>query len=181
MGLTWESAGLGGDYCCLARGQADKSCFLVAFRKPSMTCLTAELWLEPPKPRSTNVPISHSKCRPSLPEGAGQPNSSSNSLSVLLRLSACISMGILLLPNSWEEEESAATHLTAPLQPLHLLKSPPSTWGGTLGRHRSSPALPSLLLFLLSRCISASVGCSSVPARLITVCLPEFPCGIPAG
>lgn len=142
-----------------------------------MTFLTSELWLELPKLSSMNFPISYSKCQPSLPKGAGQHNSSSNSLSVLLKLSACLSMGFLLLPNSSEEEESIATHLPAPLQPLHIPKSPPST----LGRHCCSPAVPSLLLFLLSRCISTSVGCSIVPARLITVCSPEFPCGIPAG
>lgn len=51
----------------------------------------------------------------------------------------------------------------------------------TKEQHRAQASIPPsssflpLLLFLLPRCISTSVRHGSVPARLITFCLPEFP------
>lgn len=154
VGLTWELVGLDGDYRCLAPGQQYKSCFLVAYGKPGAMRLTAKLWFEPPKLRSTNFPMSSSKrlsCWPSLPKDAGQPNSSSYRLSVLLKLSACISQGILLLPTGWEEKEGTA----APSHPLRLLASPPGAWARS-SREPWAAVAPLLLFFLSS--FSSSQG-----------------------
>lgn len=91
----------------------------------------------------------------------------------------------MLPPTSWEEEEEGSVAVGRSFSPAASPRIPPGHVGreqqSALGSHRSSPALLSLFLFILPRCISTSVGRGDVPAWLITACLPEFPRAIPAG
>lgn len=174
----------------MAPGQPYKSCFLVAYGKLDAMRLTAKLWLEPPEPKEHEFP----RFPLHVPE--------------LLAISArgCWTTNLQLLPVI-SAFETLCLHFRRDFPPACQLgggggrwkarsfaptpspRIPPGghAWAGSSrvprGSHPSllfCSALPPLF-FLLPRCVSTSVGRGDVPARLITVCLPEFPGVIPPG
>lgn len=166
VGVSWAGRRL----LLLGSGSAMQILLSGCLPKAGHDAPAAKLWLEPPELRSVEFPVSHFKCPRMLGDQTAAPTHSQRAFATL-----CLHfLGVLPLPTSWEEdEEEEGTAALSDAPSPHPLACMEQQCPG----YPSLPCSPLPPHFLLPRCVSASVGCGSVPARLITICLPEFPLG----